>query len=287
MNTQPAAHLCLITGANSGIGLITARELARQGMDIIMVCRNAQKGEQARQEIMAASRTKKVDMLLCDLSDFRSVRKLAEEVHKKYDHLDVLVNNAGLIANQSSTSAQGVETTFATNHLGPFLLTNLLLDLLRKGSEPRVISVSSEAHRFAKFNLDDLVAPKKFSSMRAYANSKLANILFANELARRVAADGITSNSLHPGAVKTNFSVGNNGAFALLFGLARPFLLTAEQGAETTIYLASSPEAKGKTGLYFDKKKPKTPSADARSDYFARELWAMSSRVTRLESVEV
>jgi NAD(P)-dependent dehydrogenase (short-subunit alcohol dehydrogenase family) len=282
MYTASSNRLCLITGANSGIGQVTARELARQGMDILMVCRNGQKGEKARQEIMNASLTKKVDMLLCDLSDFVSVRKLAEEVNRRYNHLDVLINNAGLIADQYSTSPQGVETTFATNHLGPFLLTNLLLDLLRKGREPRVVSVSSEAHRFARFDLDDLVAPKKFSSIRAYGNSKLANILFANELARRVSADGITSNSLHPGAVKTSFGAGNNGVFALLFGLARPFMLTAEQGAETTVFLASSPDVNGKTGLYFDKKKPKTPSGDARSDYFARELWEMSRRITRL-----
>jgi NAD(P)-dependent dehydrogenase (short-subunit alcohol dehydrogenase family) len=282
MNTASSNRLCLITGANSGIGQVTARELARQGMDILMVCRNQQKGEKARQEIMNASLTKKVDMLLCDLSDFVSVRKLGEEVNRRYNHLDVLINNAGLIADQHRTSPQGVETTFATNHLGPFLLTNLLLDLLRKGREPRVISVSSEAHRFARFDLADLVAPKKFSSIRTYGNSKLANILFANELARRVSADGITSNSLHPGAVKTSFGAGNNGVFALLFGLARPFMLTAEQGAETTVFLASSPEVNGKTGLYFDKKKPKTPSTDARSDYFARELWEMSSRITRL-----
>ncbi len=282
MNTASSNRLCLITGANSGIGQVTARELARQGMDIIMVCRNGQKGEQARQEIMAASRTKKVDLLLCDLSDFLSVRKLAEEVNRRYDHLDVLINNAGLIAGKYSASPQGVETTFATNHLGPFLLTNLLLGLLRKGREPRVVSVSSEAHRFARFDLDDLVAPKKFSPIRAYGNSKLANILFASELARQVSAGGITSNSLHPGAVKTSFGADNNGVFALLFGLARPLMLTAEQGAETTVFLASSPEVNGKTGLYFDRKKPKTPNADARSDYFAKELWEMSRRITRL-----
>ncbi len=136
MNTDSSNRLCLITGANSGIGQVTARELARQGMDIIMVCRNGQKGEQARQEIMAASRTKKVDLLLCDLSDFLSVRKLAEEVNRRYDHLDVLINNAGLIAGKYSASPQGVETTFATNHLGPFLLTNLLLGFCHQSPWP-------------------------------------------------------------------------------------------------------------------------------------------------------
>ncbi|MBD0260563.1 MAG: SDR family oxidoreductase, partial [Cytophagales bacterium] len=275
--------LCLITGANSGIGLVTARELARQGMDIIMVCRNAAKGEQARQDILAASRTKKVDLLLADLADFGSVRKLAAEVRGRYSRLDVLVNNAGLVMDQRTTTPQGIETTFATNHLGPFLLTNLLLDLVRKGHGPRIVHVSSEAHRFARFRPDDLVAPKKYTSMVAYGNSKLANILFSNELARRLAPDGITSNSLHPGVIKTNFGAGASGVFGLLSGLARPFLLTPEKGAETSIYLAASPEVKGRTGGYYDKKKPKTPSADARSDHFARELWALSSRLTEVE----
>jgi NAD(P)-dependent dehydrogenase (short-subunit alcohol dehydrogenase family) len=247
-----------------------------------MVCRNAAKGEQARQDVLAASRTKKVDLLLGDLADFASVRKLAAEVRDRYGHLDVLVNNAGLMIDQRTTTPQGIETTFATNHLGPFLLTNLLLDLLRKGREPRIVHVSSEAHRFARFQPDDLVMPKKYSSMVVYGNSKLANILFSNELARRLAPDGITSNSLHPGVVKTNFGSGSSSVFSLLLGLARPFLLTAEQGAETSIYLAASPEVQGRTGLYYDKKKPKTPSQDARSDYFARELWELSSRVTEM-----
>lgn len=284
MNPATPNRLCLITGANSGIGLVTARELARQGMDILMVCRNAAKGEQARQDVLAASRTKKVDVLPGDLADFASVRRLAGEVRNRYGHLDVLINNAGLMVDQRTTTAQGVETTFATNHLGPFLLTNLLLDLLRKGRAPRVVNVSSEAHRFARFHPDDLVAPKKYSSIVAYGNSKLANILFSNDLARRLAPDGITSNSLHPGVVKTNFGAGGSGIFGLLSGLARPFLLTPEQGAETSIHLAASPEENGRTGLYYVKKKPKTPSQDARSDYFARELWTLSSRVTELGS---
>jgi NAD(P)-dependent dehydrogenase (short-subunit alcohol dehydrogenase family) len=280
MQDLTSNRLCLITGANSGIGLVTARELARQGMDIIMVCRNAGKGEQARQQILDAGRTKKVDMLLADLSDLGSVRLLAEEVRARYGHLDVLVNNAGLMLDRYSTSRQGIEMTFATNHLGPFLLTHLLLDLIRKGREPRIVTVSSEAHRFARFHADDLAAPKKYSSMIAYGNSKLANILFASELSKRLAGDGITSNSLHPGAVKTNFGAGNGGALGLVFGLFRPLMLTPEQGAQTTIYLAASPEVKGQTGLYYVKKKPKIPSADARSAYFARELWELSSRLT-------
>lgn len=283
MNPSTPNRLCLITGANSGIGLVTARELARQGMDILMVCRNAAKGEQARQEVLAASRTKKVDLLLADLADFASVRKLAAEVHSRYGRLDVLINNAGLMVDQRTSTPQGIELTFATNHLGPFLLTNLLLDPLRKGHEPRIVHVSSEAHRFARFQPDDLVAPKKYSSIVVYGNSKLANILFSNELARRLAPGGITSNSLHPGVIKTNFGAGASGILGLFSGLARPFLLTPEKGAETTLYLAASPEVKGRTGGYYDKKKPKTPSADARSDYFARELWTLSSRLTEVE----
>ena len=274
--------ICLVTGANSGIGKITARELAKQGMDIIMVCRNEAKGRQAREEIMPLAKGK-VDLLTGDLASQESVVQLARQVRDQYGRLDVLVNNAGLIVDNLAYTPEGYESTFGINHLGTFLLTNLLLDLVKKGEEPRIITVSSAAHQWGKWDLNDVARPKKFSSLTAYGNSKLANILFSNELARRVKEFGITSNSLHPGAVQTNFGVGVGSIFTWMFNLARPFFITPEQGAETSIYLAVSPEVRGITGQYFDKKRPKTPSKTAQSEVNARMLWEKSAEWTKLD----
>jgi len=281
MNTQD--KICLITGANSGIGKVTAMELARKGMTILMVCRNAQKGEKARQEVISAAGHQRVDLLLCDLSDQKAVRKLADEVHQRYPRLDVLINNAGLIIEKRTTTAQGLEYTFALNHLAPFLLTHLLLDLLRKSDEARIITVSSEAHRIARLDFSDLQSERKYGSMRAYANSKLANILFTRELAAQLEGERITANCLHPGVVATQFGSGFKGGFAnVLLFLGRPFFISPEKGAQTSVYLASSPEVRGITGLYFDKKKPKTPSDQALSQYNAQKLWALSKQLTQL-----
>lgn len=279
------ARICLITGANSGIGRITALELAKKGFDIIMLCRNLDKSQPVRDEIEQVSKTKQVDLIRCDLADFDSVRQAAREVNDRYDHLDVLVNNAGLFIDKEKRSPQGIELTFATNHLGPFLLTNLLLDRLRKGTDARVVTVSSAAHRFTGmggFKLDELAQPASYSAWGAYGSSKLANILFAKELSDRLMDDGITSNSLHPGAVATNFGSGG-GWVSVMTQVARPFFISAEEGAETSIYLASSPAVEHVTGLYFDKKKPVTPSSDARSNYNAKRLWAISEELTQLK----
>lgn len=274
---------CLITGANSGIGKITARELAKQGMDIIMVCRNEAKGRQAREEILPLAKGK-VDLLIGDLASQESVVRLARQVRGQYGHLDVLLNNAGLIVDNLAYTPEGYESTFGINHLGTFLLTNLLLDLVKKGEDPRIITVSSAAHKWGKWDLNDLARPKKFSSLTAYGNSKLANILFSNELARRVKHLGITSNSLHPGAVQTNFGAGvGSGLVTWMFNLARPFFITPEQGAETSIHLAASPDVRGITGKYFEKKRPKTPSKAAQSEVNARMLWERSVEWTKLD----
>lgn len=275
------ARICLITGANSGIGRITALELAKKGFDIVMLCRNLDKARPVREEIKRVSKTGRVDLLRCDMADFDSVRQVAREVNDRYDHLDVLVNNAGLLIQKEQYSPQGIELTFATNHLGSFLLTNKLLDLLRKGENARIVTVSSAAHRFTGgFKLDELAKPKSYSGLAAYGASKLANILFSKELSTRLLGDGITSNSLHPGVVATNFGSGG-GFVSMLTKLARPLFSTPEQGAETSIYLAASPEVEHVTGLYFDSKKPVTPSSDARSDYNAKRLWTISEELTQ------
>lgn len=275
--------ICLITGANSGIGKVTARELARQGMHILMVSRNREKAEAARQEIISATGNQRVDLLLCDLGSLDDVTRLAMDIRRNYPRLDVLMNNAGLIVNQRETTKDGFEHTFGVNHLAPFLLTNLLLDWLAKSPEPRVITVSSEAHKFARLDFSDLQATKKYSAWVAYGNSKLANILFTRKLAQEVQPLRITANSLHPGAVKTNFGSSFGGAIGMFMKLSSPFFLTSEQGAETSIFLAASPEVKEQTGLYFVKKKPKTPSKDAQSNFNMNTLWTVSKELVRLD----
>lgn len=281
--TKPS-RTCLITGANSGIGRVTALELAQKGYDIIMLCRNLDKARPVRQEIKKVSKTGHVDLVWCDMASQSSVSQAAREVADRYDRLDVLLNNAGLYLPKEQYSPDGIELTFATNHLGPFLLTNLLLNLLRKGTAARVITVSSEAHRWDQgFILDELVQPRSYNGMKAYGASKLGNILFARELADRLANDGITSNSLHPGAVKTNFGQSASNFQGLIFNLMRPFFISPEKGAETSIYLASAPEITNVTGLYFAKCRPKTPSAAAQSKYNATELWALSEQATQLK----
>ncbi|MGM9509873.1 SDR family oxidoreductase [Larkinella sp. GY13] len=282
------SRTCLITGANSGIGRITALELAKKGFNIIMLCRNLEKARPVRQEIKSVSKTGYVDLLWCDLASQSSVIQAAREVIDRFDRLDVLINNAGLYIEKEQYTSEGIELTFATNHLGPFLLTNLLIDLLRKGTNSRVITVSSEAHRWDRgFKIDELAQPRHYEGMKAYGASKLCNILFANELAERLADDGITSNSLHPGVVKTNFAQNYSNLKGLLFNLARPFFISPEEGATTGIYLASSPEVDKVTGLYFAKNRPKPPSEAAQSRFNATKLWTLSEQLTHLKKHQV
>ncbi|MBO0936227.1 SDR family oxidoreductase [Fibrella sp. HMF5335] len=279
-----SSRICVITGANSGIGKITAQELAKKGFDIIMLCRNLDKARPVQQEIQAASPAQKIDLIRCDLASQTSVREAAGEVHARVDRIDVLINNAGLLVNKEQYSPEGYELTFATNHLGPFLLTNLLLDLLRKGQDARVITVASEGHRLTgTFRLDNLARPNSYSPIFAYDRSKLCNILFAKELSERLLDDGITSNSLHPGAVRTNFAGDPGGMMNVVFKLASPFLRTPEEGADTSVWLASSPDVEHVTGLYFADRKPKTPSEEAQNGFYAKKLWAMSEEMVGKE----
>ncbi|MBO0949003.1 SDR family oxidoreductase [Fibrella forsythiae] len=278
-----ASRICVITGANSGIGKITAQELARKGFGIVMLCRNLDKARPVQQQIQAANPTVIIDLIQCDVASMASVRAAAKQIQDRYDHIDVLINNAGLYIDKEQYSPDGYELTFATNHLGAFLLTNLLLGLLRKGQDARVVTVSSEAHRLAgTFRIDELARPKSYGAMKAYGKSKLCNILFANELANRLMDDGITSNSLHPGTVSTNFAADSGAVFGAILSLARPFLKTPEQGAATSIFLAASPQVNHVTGLYFDDSKPKTPTKDAQNNFYAKRLWDMSTELAGL-----
>ena len=276
-------RICVITGANAGIGKIAAQELARKGFTIVMLCRNMAKAQPVQAAIRAANPGAVIDLITCDLASLTSVREAASQVMARHAHVDVLLNNAGLFINNAQQSPDGFELTFATNHLGPFLLTNLLLSHLRRGTDARVVNVSSEGHRFSgDFRIDDLANPAQYSGLRAYCRSKLCNILFTNELANRLLDDGITANSLHPGAVGTNFAAGPGGAMNLFFKLAKPFLRTPEEGASTSIYLAASPAVEHVTGLYFADSKPKIPGKDALNGFYAKRLWDVSTALTGL-----
>lgn len=268
----------LITGPTSGIGRITALELAKRNYNLILLARNSKKAEELQKEIGSKAETSFVE---CDLADLASVAKAIEQVKKNHRSIDVLLNNAGLMMDHEEYTKEGVEMTFATNHLGHFLLTNGLVELLAASEKSRIVHVSSEAHRIGKFRLDQLVRPDNFSSWVTYGNSKLANILFSNELAERLKSLDITSNALHPGGVATNFASETSGLAKLMMFLARPFFKSPEEGARTSIYLASSPELEGVTHKYFSDLKIKEANKDAQSKFLATKLWQMSEELVK------
>lgn len=274
-----AAKICMVTGANSGIGKVTARELARMGATVIMVCRSRAKGEAALAEIKRATGSNAVELMLADLGSQRSIRALAETFRQKYDRLHVLVNNAGAINFQRTLTEDGIEATFAVNHLGSFLLAGLLLDVLKASAPARIVNVSSGAHYFAKMNFSDLQGARVYSSWRAYGQSKLANVLFTVALAKRLEGTGVTVNCLHPGFVRSNFA-GTSVLAKVLIGLARPFNISPEQGAETSIYLATAPEVEQVTGKYFTKKRPVRSSRESTDLAVAEMLWETSAELT-------
>lgn len=281
-----AGKVCMVTGANSGIGKITALELAKRGATVVMVCRSRERGEAAQKEIIAQSGNDQVDLLLADLSSMASARAMVDKFKANYDRLHVLVNNAGALFAERQTSADGLEMTFALNHMGYFVPTVLLLDTLKASAPARIINVSSDAHRAGRVDFDDLQSKRKYSSFPVYAKSKLENVLFTVELARRLQGTGVTVNALHPGFVRTNFG-GNsagNGVVTFLFRLLiKLFAISPEQGAQTSIYLAASPEVAGVTGKYFDKKKAVDPTPQAKNLEIARRLWGESERIAGIE----
>ena len=282
-NNSMAGKVCLVTGANTGLGKITARELAKMGATVIMVARSEARGKAALADVQQASGSSQVHLMLADLSSQDSTRQLAEQFKAQYNRLDVLVNNAGAIFNNRQLSVDGYEMTFALNHLGYFLLTNLLLDRLKASAPARIVNVASGVHTGGSLNFADLMLEKKYRSFAAYSQSKLANVLFTYELARRLEGSGVTANTLHPGGVGTQFGAGE-GMLGWVFKLLRPFLLTPEQGAETQIYLASSPEVAGVTGKYFDKKKPVQSSNLSYDTAVAQTLWQISEELTGLSN---
>ena len=275
--------ICMITGANSGIGYETALALAKMGAQVVMVCRNQAKAEAAQAMIKSQSGNPLVDVLIADLSVQQSIRDLAATFKAKYNRLDVLVNNAGVAIGKRELSADGYEMTFAVNHLAYFLLTNLLLDMLKASAPARIVNVASEyqSFSFSTLDFDDLMLEKEYGVARAYGQSKRANVIFTYELSKRLTGTGVTANCLHPGIVRTNFGSQTGGLFGLVWSkLARPIELSPEQGAQTIIYLASSPEVEGITGQYFTKKKPIKSSAQTYDRAVQERLWQISEQLT-------
>ena len=276
---------CVVTGASSGIGKVTAAALAEMGARTVLVCRDPARGEAARAEIAQRSGSGEVDLLIADVSSQRQVRQLAADINGRYDRLDVLVNNAGAMNTTRTLTEDGIETTFAVNHLAYFLLTDLLLDMLKAGDGGRIVSVSSRAHVGSRINFDDIGGEQRFSGYRIYGQSKLANVLFTYELARRLDGSGVSANCLHPGVVATGFGHNNSDLFGRTFGVVlgaiRPFILSPERGAETSIYLASSPEVAGVSGKYFSSKKAIKSSPETYDEAAAQRLWRFSEDLTK------
>jgi NAD(P)-dependent dehydrogenase (short-subunit alcohol dehydrogenase family) len=271
------SKICLVTGATSGIGFQTATELARLGMQVIVVGRNVEKSEAAVARIRASTGNNAVECLWADLSSQKEIHLLAERFREKYSRLDVLVNNAGIVMMRRKESVDGIEMTFAVNHLGYFLLTNLLLDTLKASAPSRIVNVASALHAQAKINFADLQFKHGYNPLTAYNHSKLANILFTYELARRLAGTGVTVNALHPGGVRTNLVASNGAVFKWivqpLFDLQA---ISVEEGAKTVVYLASAPEVEGATGKYFVKCTERKSSAESYDEQAQKKLWQVS-----------
>jgi len=283
VNSSMQGKICMVTGANSGIGKATALALAQMGATVVMVCRDRARGEEARSEITTKSRNNAVDLLQADLSSQQSIRQLVEHFKQRYTHLHVLINNAGAAFTGRRETVDGLEMTFAVNYLAPFLLTNLLLDVLKASAPARIVNVSSASHKSGYIQMDDLQGEKHNRSMRAYPQSKLAIVLFTYELARRLQGTGVTANCLDPGFVATN--IGQTGAslpVRLLIKLIGSFGTSPEKGAKTSIYLASSPEVEGVTGKYFVKSLPKRSAAISYDESLQRQLWEQSAKLVNL-----
>jgi len=277
----------VVTGGNNGIGLETAVGLAGLGAHVVITARNQAKGEAALADIKKRSGSDDIELMLADFASLESIRGFAEKFKANHDRLDVLVNNAGGINTSRSETLDGFETTFGVNHLGYFLVTNLLLDLIKASAPARVVSVSSGAHLRAKgMNFDDLNAEQGYSGMGVYGKSKLANVLFTYELARRLEGSGVTANCLHPGVVRSGFGQNNGGLIAIVFKAAytlmTPFTKSNAQGAATSIHLATSPDVEGVTGKYFADSKETPSSAASHDEEAARRLWKLSEKMTGL-----
>lgn len=284
MNMQN--KLCLVTGANSGIGKATVMKLVELGAYVVMVCRDEEKAEKAKEDIITKTGSSGVEIMLADLAYQYEIREVADHFKSKYDQLDVLINNAGTLVSKREETIEGIEKTFAVNHLAPFLLTNLLTQHLKAAPEARIINVSSEVHRMGApvFDLSNLQLEEGFSPMKAYGLSKLCTIMFTRELARRMKDTSVTANALHPGVVSTQLADEANWMMKLFYFIGKPFMKSPATGAKTPVYLAVSDEVKGVNGKYFRNKKEVKPAEIALDDELTNKLWEISEELTHLQN---
>lgn len=269
--------IAIVTGANSGMGMATAAALADMGATVVMLCRNEKRGMEAL-HILSEKTERKLELMICDLGDFSSIKTFADAFRAKYKRMDILVNNAGFISLDRQTTIDGLERQFGVNHVGHFLLTMKLIDLLPKGG--RIINVASGAHKTGKIHFEDINLTKRFNVIKAYSQSKLANVLFTRELAHRLKSKGITVNCCHPGAVATNIGISRETGFGkTITGLLKPFFQTPEQGARTAIWLASAKEVGGITGAYFYQCKIAKSSERSKDRNLAKRLFEFSEQL--------
>ena len=274
----------LVTGASSGIGKAVAQHLAKLGARVVIVCRNEQRGAPALDDIRRTSGNSSVELLTADLASQEQTRGLARKFLQGHDRLDVLINNAGLYLSKRTVTDDGTETTFAVNHLAPFLLTNLLLDTLKASSPSRVITVSSEAHRRGTIDFEDLCMERRYSWIDAYARSKLANVLFTYELARRLEGTGVTALALHPGVVASHIWNRNHNPLNYLLRIFKVFFISPKKSAESIVHLAIAPELAEVTGKYFNRDREVWSSRASCDIELARKLWNVSEEMTGLRS---
>ena len=280
--TSMAGSVCIVTGANGGIGRATVLGLANLGATVVMVCRSRERGEAALAEVKEKSNNDHVSLQIADLSSQVEVRKLAENFKSQHSALHVLINNAGIVPRKREVTVDGLETQFAVNYLAPFLLTNLLLDMLKSSAPARVVTVASDMHRGATIDFDDLQSERAYKPLRVYCRTKLANVLFTKELARRLQGTGVTANCLHPGVVATKLLADAMGMPRTLRPTTRLIGSSPDKGAKTSIYLATSPEVEGVSGKYFVRQKAVESSKVSYDENMASQLWRVSAELTRL-----
>jgi NAD(P)-dependent dehydrogenase (short-subunit alcohol dehydrogenase family) len=277
--TNMNGKVCLVTGATDGIGKVSARVLAELGAKVIIVGRNPEKSAIVLAELRSISGNENIDLLMADLAVMQEVRDLAEQVISRYDRIDVLLNNAGGYFTKHEITSDGLEMTFALNHMSYFLLTNKLMELLKYSAPARIVNVSSDAHYGVDIEFENLNGEQEYKAWKAYQKSKLANVLFTYELLKKVPGN-ITVNCLHPGFVATNFGHNNGGFFGPVLKIAqRISAIDPEEGAKTSIFLCSAPEIKGASGKYFYKCQPKTSSQESRNMDTGKRLWQISSDI--------